>query len=731
MTYSGKNKIFHGLIIIGAALLLSIIADFSGLSTLFERKTIDIRTKLCRMETPLPQDIVIILIDETSLQAMNEIAGRWPWPRYIHADLLDYLSFCGAESVVMDIIFSENQLPQAEIDTGVVSDDTRLVEATANAGNVFHAAEIILDHEDEFNTELLNKPLPEDFAEKFSIKTDGDAQNMSHNAYYLPFEELHNVSYGIGVVSFSADKDSVNRSEKLLFNYHNNYFPSHGFAPALKRLDYTKVATTQNAIQVYRKDGSALTIPVTDDGKYYTNMYGKYNTFSYSGVIESLIKVQNGITDNLMVPPDEFEGKIVFIGASAAATYDLKKTSIGQEVPGVFLHASNCGNILSEDFLKFQGFFTNLIPLLILLSFTVFSILFLRKITLQVYIPVILLGCYFGLSVLMFKNNIVIDVATPSFALVFSYIVSFTYISFTEGREKRKVKNILGQYVSPAMLSTVLESSTEEYLKAEVGAKENLTVFFSDIRGFTTISEKFPVEKVVETLNSYLSLMVDIIFQNNGTLDKFIGDAIVAFWGAPVKFDDHHYKAVLSAIQMIDALEGYNITNKKAGLPELQIGIGIHTDDVILGNIGSTKKLDYTVIGDGVNLTSRLEGLTKSYFSSILISETTYENVNDRICCRIADYVKVKGKNEPVIIYDVLGEADKISSETKTIANLTGEGFSAYKEKKFEEAVEIYRKIINLNPEDQLVMMFIERCREYMKESPPDEWDGCYTHTSK
>ncbi len=731
MTHSKKKKIFHGLIIICIALTFAIIADYSGLSSIFEKKTIDIRTKICRIDKTLPEDIVIILIDEASLQAMNEIVGRWPWPRYVHADLIDYLSDCGAESIVMDIIFPENQLSNPEATSNSVPDDIRLAESTANAGNVFHAAEIVVDYEDEFNTDLLNQPLPEDFSNKFSINVKNNGDEISHNFYYLPFKELHESSHAIGVVSYGADKDLVNRSEKLLFNYHDSYFPSHGFAPALKKFDYKYINSSRNSLQIVKKDNSIVTIPLRKGREYYTNMYGKFNTFSYSGVIESLIKVQNGITEDLMVPPDEFEGKIVYIGTSAAATYDLKNTSIGQEVPGVFLHASACGNILSGDFLKFQGFITNFIPLFILLLSTVFAILFMKKIVMQIYFPIILLCCYLLFALLIFKNNIVINVATPSFAVFFCYITSFTYISFTEGKEKRKVKNILGQYVSPAMLSTVLESSSEDYLKAEVGAKENLTVFFSDIRGFTTISEKYPVEKVVETLNSYLSLMVDIIFENSGTLDKFIGDAIVAFWGAPVRFDNHHYKAVLSAIQMINALDDYNHTNKINNLPELKIGIGIHTDDVILGNIGSSKKLDYTVIGDGVNLTSRLEGLTKSYFSSILISQTTFEEVKDKICCRIADYVKVKGKNEPVIIYDVLGELDEISQEKRAIANLTNDGFEAYKNKSFVEAIEIYQKILNLNPEDKLVQMFIDRSREFIINSPPDDWDGCYIHTSK
>jgi adenylate cyclase len=354
-----------------------------------------------------------------------------------------------------------------------------------------------------------------------------------------------------------------------------------------------------------------------------------------------------------------------------------------------------------------------------------------RKIYLQIYLPLGLALIYLAAAVILYHFNVVIHGAVPLIFLFLAYFLSFTYISFTEGKEKRKVKNILGQYVSPAMLTQVLENSKDEYLKAEVGSKEYLTVFFSDIRGFTTISEKHPVEKVVEVLNAYLSAMVDIIFEHSGTLDKFIGDAIVAFWGAPVRFDDHPYKAVVSAIEMIQALSTLNRHNEEKGLPELKIGIGIHTDHVILGNIGSRKKLDYTVIGDGVNLTSRLEGLTKTYFSDILISQTCHGHVKDRICCRIADYVKVKGKDEPLFIYQVMGRYEDIDPWTRQVAEKTDRAFEFYRTQHFDEALEIYEALLETDPDDQLVRMFAQRCSAFRETPPGPDWSGCFVHTSK
>lgn len=726
-----KKKRLHAFVIASIISLLAVSSDLSGLFESLERKTIDVRTRLCRMDTHLPDDIVIILIDDSSLQAMNDIIGRWPWPRYIHAELIDYLARCGAESVIMDIMFFENQIDKQTVDGELDPNDEQLVQATKNAGNVIHAIEINDEFPDEYNKTILDQPLPDSVVQTFALHAGANTPVQENNMYYLPFSQLLMASAGLGVVSFSADKDGINRSEQLLFNYQGHFFPTHALAPILRKWDYDSIVLDKNQVKITWKNRESSLIPIDQNNEYFVNMYGHYNTLTYGGVIQSMIKLQAGITDDLMVSPEEFAGKIVYVGASASATHDMKNTSIGNDMPGVFLHASICGNILTQDYLRFADFFVNSLCLIPLLFFCVFFVLFMKKIYLQIYLPLGLAAVYAALSVILFKSNMVIHVAIPLSAMFMAFFLSFTYISFTEGKEKRKVKNILGQFVSPAMLSQVLENSTDEYLKAEVGVKEYLTVFFSDIRGFTTISERYPVEKVVEVLNSYLSKMVDIIFDNSGTLDKFIGDAIVAFWGAPLRFDDHSYKAVLSALQMNRALEELNRENVKKGLPELKIGIGIHTDHVILGNIGSKRKLDYTVIGDGVNLTSRLEGLTKTYACDILISQSCYDHIKENVCCRIADVVKVKGKDEPVSIYHVLGLYKTLDPWNKTRAEKTAQAFELYRNGQFESAKSIYDHMLQTDPEDGLVQLFSRRCDEFIAEPPGTDWNGCYVHTTK
>ncbi len=734
MKYSQKKKLTGGLLIIIAIFLLAVFLDLQGYSDIPERKTIDVRTRLCRDNKKAPSDIVIVMLDEASLNDLNHIAGKWPWPRNIHAELIDFLKISKARAVIMDIMFLENEI-DCETRPGKLGiNDSKLVASTRSAKNIFHSIQITEDKTGEYGDKV-NTPMPDEFSKKFSLNVKENFETKKQDVqevYNLPFKELYNVAKGVGVVSYSGDDDGVFRSDKLLFNYQGHFFASLSLAPFIDQFQGSNILLNKGTIEIVTPDFS-ISIPLTKENEYYVNMYGDWEDsyVSYGKVYESILKTKQGESDNLPVSPEEFNDKIVFIGTSAAATYDAKHTSLGSSMPGVFLHASTYGNIIESDYLNFVSSPYNFIIILILLCITVFSIFYLKTSLFQIATPLLALIVFYLTTWIFFEFNIVLYVALPSFAVLSAYLASYTYISFTEGREKRKITNILGQYVSPTMLSTVLATSKDEYLKAEVGTKETLTIFFSDIRSFTTISEKYEVEKVVEVLNSYLSEMVNIIFNNKGTLDKFIGDAVVAFWGAPIRLEDQHYKAVISAIQMIESLGPFNIKNQDKGLPEFKIGIGIHTGDVILGNIGSEKMLDYTVIGDSVNLTSRLEGLTKFYKCSILISQDTYEHVQDKICCRIADYVRVKGKDTPIMIYEVIGEIGSGDHENQEIAAITQKGFKQYKGRSFKEAINTFEKIQAIRPDDHLSGLFIERCKSNIESSLPDTWDGSYSHKTK
>lgn len=737
-----SKKIIWGIAI---SLFIALIVDglyvFGFLEGL-ERKTFDLRTEIVRSDKEPNKDIVLVMIDEESLSSLNPIVGRWPWPREIWGSVIDFFAMGEAKCVVFDVLFT-----QYEEAGGVEENDAILVEATEGAGNVYHASQILVDEEDDAivensankellndeklaNKELLNLPMPEDFVEMFSLKNvDKSLHEPSpYNNFHLPIKELYPVSKGVGVVEFSHDKDGVYRRTRLFREYRDNYYPVMSMAVILDILKPKKIKKEGDV--VFLDD---LGIPLQGDGQYLINMYKNFKKFSISGILYAAQELEKGELDNLRFDPEEFKDKIVIIGASATGVEDLKPTAMQMQMPGVMLHASLISNVLDKDFL-------HVIPkektrLIIYLGtiFLGFLILAFRHIIFQILIPIAAAAIYITTAFSVFEKNIVIDMVPPLVSTAAVWLGSFTYLYFSEGRDKRKVRKMLGQYVSPAVL-TELESSNKDFIKAEVGTKEHLSILFSDVRGFTTMSETLAPEKVVEILNRYLSGMVDIIFHNQGTLDKFIGDAIMAFWGAPIKVSNHATLAVKTSIEMTRGLEAVNREFAEKGYPQLKVGIGVHTGNVILGNIGSEKKLDYTVIGDHVNLTSRIEGLTKSYGCEVLITESTFNELEEGFPCRVVDNVRVKGKVEPIRIYSVLGLNDDSPEELtlkRKICNYSEVAFTHYVNREFKEALKMFLKLKGFLKEDKVSEIFIERCHAYINEPPGEYWDGVFTMMTK
>ena len=659
-----RKKLLSGVIIALSTAILVNAGFYFGLFEELELKAFDLRERYFSRSRHPADEIAVILIDEASLRGMNPIVGRWPWPRSLHADIIDFLALSGAKAVLFDILFTENERIPGEPPGTLGPNDIRLAESTESAGNIYHAAQLLKDTEDEYNRGLLGKPLPDDFIERFSVKGVNGVVAGANNTHYVPFTELYRASKGIGIVEFSPDRDGTYRRTGLFRHYQGSFYPVLSMAPMMDIMepDAIRVRGNELIIEGVQPQGVAptpdsslltpnLSIPLQGDGSYLIKMYGDFKPYSMSGILASIQKIKMGELEGLPVSPDDFRGKVVFIGASAVGVEDLKPTSLGGKTPGVYLHASVYSNIVQNDFLRYGGQLITSFSVLALSVTVVFIILWTRNVFYQIGLPFLLTFTYISTSFLAFKNNIVYDMVAPATSIIFSWMGAFAYLSFTEGKEKKKIKRMLGQYVSPAILATVMDKSSRDVLKAEVGTRETLTVLFSDIRGFTSFSEAHEAEKVVEFLNGYLSGMVDVIFRHEGTLDKFIGDAIMAFWGAPVRVSDHGRRAAETAIDLIRQLEVFNEGLKAKGISPLSIGIGINTGDVILGNIGSEKKLDYTVIGDNVNLASRMEGLTKEYHYPILITETTYEEVKDVIPCRYVDQVRVKGKTKEIKVY--------------------------------------------------------------------------------
>jgi adenylate cyclase len=676
-----------------------------------------------RRDTPAPEEVVVILVDDASLQFMDPLVGRWPWPRSVFGDVIDYIAMGDPQSIIFDVLFVERQL---ESSASSLNNDQRLVDATATAGNVIHAMQFIRDNADEFNRQALNPVLPSQLVERHKITDPSSgATNKpfsiklpAYNNFLVPIEGLSQNAAALGVVAVESDPDGILRRTPLLFRYQNALFPSLSLAPL--------TGQGQSAIE-YGDDYITVAgtkVPLDNKGRYLVNFYPTMNTFSMSGVLSSITALNNGNVENIMIHPDEFRGKHVFIGSSAVGLHDLKTTSLGSKQPGVYLQASVLANLLHHEVLSPPRTMTTWLSILLASLITALGVLFLKQNLLKVSWPVAVaaflgIWCYW-----QFANNQVVAVVQPLMAVVLSGTLAFTYLLFTEGREKNKIRKMFSQYVSPAALSAMIDNYGE-YKNADTGSKEIVTMLFSDIRGFTSLSESLPAEKVVEMLNFYFSNMTTAVLEHHGTIDKFIGDAIMATWGAPIKSDTHANDAVRAGLAMIEKLHIVNQWLEQHDLQPIDIGIGIHTGEVILGSIGSEQKADYTVIGDNVNLASRLEGATKTYGCRLILSEKTYERLSDLPCVPI-DMIRVKGKQQPVKIFTPLSLFSKDQPDVE-VAKTIEQAFDAYLKQDWEDAIARFSAF----PNRRLGELYVNRCRQFKAKPPPADWDGVYTMENK
>ena len=639
-----RNKVVIALVISFLVAALTLTAYQFGFFERAEDLVYDVKAKMYRSRAVPPKNIKVILIDEASISAMEKIAGRWPWPRAIYSDMLEFLTtYGGAKAVLFDILFTERYDE---------TNDQALIEATGQAGNVIHSMVIKReepDREKKYNIQL-NRPIPGDFQNRYALRNvEGFLQvpeAEQNNDYLLPIEGLRAASRGVAVVEFPPDLDGVLRRTRPLREYHNAYYPVLGLAPFID--ESSKVVIGKKAIQINDR-----ILPIDRKGNYLINMYDidRVEPISAGGLFASLQKIRQGDVENLVVDPEEFRDSIVFVGVSAIGGADLKATPLASRTPGVIMHVSLASNYLLNDFPMPPDRRLTILSILGGVFFTAGVVFFSKRLLIRASFPLAILAAYGWYSFIAFQSNMIVETVPFVFSTVTSGFLSFGYLTFTEAIEKRRVSQLFTQYVSKDVLHEVLHNY-KEYQKAASGTKVELTVLFSDIRGFTTISETTPPEKIVEMLNIHFTIMADIILKHNGTIDKYIGDAIMAFWGAPIRMDDHAEQAVLAGKEMIEALEEVNATLRTKGLDmEVKIGVGINTGVATIGEIGSEKKKNYTIVGDTVNLASRLESITKEYKSPLIFSEYTFDRVKDKLSCTQLGNVKVKGREQPVNIY--------------------------------------------------------------------------------
>jgi adenylate cyclase len=593
-----------------------------------EEKTLDMRFTIRGKISPGPET-VIAAIDEKSIKKL----GRFPWPRSVWGRVVDRLTEEGAKVIVFDVFFSEPE--------NVESDDL-FQQSIRQSGRVI--LPMVFD--------LVEKDQESGFTDKKLAFMTSSAYTTIKNSD-LPFSPIKATmvlptlqrfsafAASLAHINMLADDDGTLRWEMLAISYHGDYYAPIGLEavrlflgikPEDLSLDYAGAVHLGN-----------ITIPTDEFGRMLINYRGPNRTFPLYAISDIL---------DLTTPAGAFKDKIVLIGATAIGIYDLRVTPFSTQMAGIEKHASVVDNILRADFIQRT-------------ETAVYALIFLFAIVLGMALPrfgagagvVLFLSLFTGyvgfVYYLFVAKGIWFNLVYPASALLFGYTSQTAYRFFTEERRARDIRKMFSSYVSKRIVDELIRDPS----KAKLGGdRKEITVLFSDICGFTSFSERHQPEEVVSLLNEYLGAMTNIVFEYEGTLDKFIGDAIMALWGAPVGQPDHAERACRCAVAMIEKLKELQKKWADEGKYVIDIGIGINTGGMVVGNMGAEgKKMDYTVIGDNVNLGARLESLTRQYNSHIIISEYTFAKVKDIVEVTELGTVTVKGKQRPVMIYNLLG----------------------------------------------------------------------------
>ncbi|MFL5319310.1 MAG: adenylate/guanylate cyclase domain-containing protein, partial [Myxococcaceae bacterium] len=441
-----------------------------------------------------------------------------------------------------------------------------------------------------------------------------------------------------------------------------------------------------------------------------------FNTVSLSEVIDGT------------VDPAKIKGKAVLVGVTLTGNFDQRVTPFSNFEPGIYTHASFLSNILSQNFLTRPGGFLLLeiffmLGAALVLAFLVPRVRFLFKAGTVVGLIV----AWLALDQILFNKGLMLATVMPTISVFLTGfgVVFLGYLAVD--REKGQIRNVFQHYVDKRVMEQMLQHPEKLRLG---GDKKDMTVLFSDIRGFTTLAERMTPQALVEFINEYLTPMTDIVFENQGTLDKYIGDAVMCFWGAPVEQADHALRACQAAMRMLAKLDELKVDWRKRNLPDISIGVGINSGPMTAGNMGSHGRFNYTVMGDAVNLASRLEGTNKEYETNVLISEATYLQVQTDVVARRLGAVRVKGKRKPVRIYELrrMGQAE--GPEAEAVKSFEA-AVDAYAERKWNDAEDLFNKVLSIWEGDAPSRRYLDEIAIFRETPPGPGWDGVYTATSK
>ncbi|NTW50012.1 MAG: adenylate/guanylate cyclase domain-containing protein [Chlorobiales bacterium] len=696
-----------------AFILVSALNLFGAFDTL-ESQSFDYRLLHVGVSQKADTSVVLVTIDQNSLDFFEKQSVSWPWPREFYGVLTDYLTKAGAKVVAYDLDFSSKGVDRVESESAY--SDSSFSAAMGLSGNVVLTAHL---WKHEAGDEEGGTLLPKHLTPPISINPK-DAFNRAT----APLELFQEQAARVGVVNFETDEDGVARRLPLCYAYQNRSIPHFALAAYMQALKIPneKIASTLK------------TIPTDAHGNHLVYWYGKpgpdgvFKYISIASVITSAYKQESGGAPE--VPPEIFRDKYVIVGASAPGLWDFKPTPFAslEPCPGMEIHATVLSNLLNNHFIKSTPVWLIYVISLVFALVVGFLFFSIKRLSLSVATILGALGLYIGFAFWGFSHlNLWAPLVMPS-AVALSTLMLSAIVSYaTEGRQKRELRRIFTRYLSPQVMDEIIANAD----KLELGGQEvQASVFFSDIQGFTSIAEKLPPKELIAYLNEYLTIGTEIILKYEGMIDKYIGDAIMAIFGAPVTRPDHAKTACLAALEIQKITDTFYASKSHVG-PQFITRIGIHTGTMVLGNVGSATRSDYTAIGDTVNLASRLEGVNKNFGTRILISESTYEQAKQFIEVRELDVLRVKGKNQPIKIYELVCEKGGLSQLQIRKFKHFEDGIKHYRAQAWNEAKLSFENVLKLDREDGPAEAYIERCGLLSVQNLSENWDGVFTLTTK
>lgn len=627
---------------------------------------------------------VIVGIDQRSYRALlPEYGPLANWPRTLYATVLDKLREAGARVVVLDIFFDA---PKPE--------DPGLIAAMRKAGNV------IVPFEAQGPKTLHPRP--------------GVAQEF--DVFVSPAAAIQAAAAATGTVNVTSDRDTVVRSLPLMLEANGEVRPALALTTVARFIRRPTVLDADPTDETAYGAGRA--IPLIDNGRMLINFLGPPSSPERDGTftILSFVDVLNG-----SFKPDMVQDKIVLLGLTIRGVDEFATpTTAETRMWGVEVQANIVETILGERYLVPASAATTT---LLLYAAALFGA-WLAALTRPVRAALGLLGLlllYFLASGILFDQGMLLNLIYPPAALALGFAVSQVYRLLFEQAQQQMMRDVMARYLSPSVSQWVLKQPERLTLGGET---RTMTAFFCDLRGFTTLSQAMEPQALVALLNDYMSAMTEIVFRHDGVLDKYIGDEIMAFWNAPMDQPDHARRACATALDMVHRLHELRAQWKERGSPQLDLGVGINSGPMVVGNMGSRDRLAYTVLGDSVNIASRLQGVNKDYGTRVLISESTKQAAGDSFVYRFLDRVQVKGRTEPLACYEVVGYRGRIEPETTAMLEVYAAGIDRYHQRQWAAASEVFRELLAEHPGDGPTQLYLRRSQEFAVAPPPLDWSG-------